>query len=100
MYPDLIDTVSSIVNKYGISILSDSKFWNILSDSYSFGSNYTLKAKYKEYLSNGYISQILLKRGNAQKINKEIQLLLDKDFNIRHSNRNEAVAVLFSVAIA
>lgn len=100
MYSDLIDAVSSIVNKYGISILSDPKFWNILSDSYSFGSNYTLKAKYKEYLSNGYISQILLKRGNAQKINKEIQLLLDKDFNIRHSNRNEAVAVLFSIAIA
>ena len=43
MYLSLIDAVSKIVKTYGVDILSDPKFWQVLSDSYSFGNEYALK---------------------------------------------------------
>lgn len=59
MYLNLIDAVSTIVKTYGVNILSDPRFWHILSDSYSFGYDYALKDTFKSCLTTGYISKLV-----------------------------------------
>lgn len=49
-YEGLIDTIYDIVKTYGVGILSDHKFWNILNDTYSFADEYSLKDSFKRFL--------------------------------------------------
>ena len=63
MYLSQIDAVSKIVKTYGVDILSDSKFWHILSDSYSFGNEYTIKDTLHSCLTSGYIYKLVTIKG-------------------------------------
>ena len=99
MYLSLIDAVSQIVKTYGVDILSDSKFWHVLSDSYSFGNDY-LKDTFKSCLDTGYISKLVSIKGNSKKIKKEIAHIVDSKNKLDSGKEREYSAVLYSVAIA
>ena len=100
MYWSLIDVVSKIVKTYGVDILSDPKFWHILSDSYSFGNDYALKAIYKSCLTDGYISELVGIKGLAEKTKTEIAHIVDSETKSNPGKEEEYAAVLFSVVIA
>ena len=100
MYLSLIDAVSRIVKTYGVDILSDPKFWHILSDSYSFGNEYALKEIFKSCLATGYISKLVAIKGNSKKTKAEITHIVDSENKINPCNEKEYSGVLYSVAIA
>lgn len=100
MYLSLIDAVSKIVTMYGVDILSDPKFWHILSDSYSFGNEYALKDIFKSCLTTGYISKLVAIKGNSKKTKAEIAHIVDSENKINPSKEKEYSGVLYSVAIA
>lgn len=92
MYLDLIDVVSTIVRKYGVSILSEPRFWNILSDSYSFALNYSLRDAFKNCINIGYVSQLVSLKGNPKETRKLIQHIADTENHINANNEKELVA--------
>lgn len=100
MYLSLIDTVSKIVKTYGVDILSDPKFWHILSDSYSFGNEYSLKDTFKSCLSIGYVSKLIAIKGNSKKTKAEIAHIVDSENKLNTGKKKEYSAVLYSIAIA
>lgn len=98
MYTKFIDTVSIIVKTYGIGILSDNKFWNIMTDSYNFSSGYSLRDEFKKCIANGNFSAIdslQSDRKNALKFIKDVV-----QNNTNYCNTKELTLCLFSVAIA
>ncbi len=100
MYLSLIDTVNKIVKSYGIGILSDSKFWHILTDSYSFASEYSLRDVFKSCMAAGYISRLIVLRGNTKKTKDEISHIIKSENKINPGKEQEYAAVLYSIAIA
>lgn len=100
MYLSLIDTVSKILKTYGADILSDPKFWHILSDSYSFGNEYALKDTFKSCLSTDYISKLIAIKGNSKKTKAEIAHIVDSEDKLNPGKEKEYAAVLYSIAIA
>lgn len=100
MYLSLIDAVSKIVKTYGVDILSDPKFWHILSDSYSFGNEYTLKDTFKSCITTGYISKLVAIKGDSKKTKAEIAHIVDSENKINPGKEKEYSIVLYSVAIA
>lgn len=100
MYLSLIDTVSKIRKTYGVDILSDPKFWHILSDSYSFGNEYALRDTYKSCLSTGYVSKLIAIKGNSKKTKAEIAHIVDSENKLNPGKEKEYSAVLYSIAIA
>lgn len=100
MYLNLIDTVIKIVKKYGVGILSDPKFWHILTDSYSFASEYALRNIFKSCLATGYISRLVAFRGNTKKTKNEISHIIKSENNINPGKEQDYAAVLYSVGIA
>lgn len=100
MYLSLIDSVSKIVKTYGVDILSDPKFWHILSDSHSFGNEYALKDIFKSCLTTGYISKLVAIKGNSKKTKAEIAHIVDSENKINPGKEKEYSAVLYSIAIA
>lgn len=100
MYLSLIDAVSKIVKTYGVDILSDPKFWHILSDSYSFGNEYALKDIFKSCLATGYISKLVAIKGNSKKTKAVIAHIVDSENKINPGREKEYSGVLYSVAIA
>ena len=100
MYLSLIDTVSKLVKTYGVDILSDPKFWYILSDSYSFGNEYALKDTFKSCLSNGYVSKLIAIKGNSKKTKAQIAQIIDSENKLNTGKEKEYSAVLYSIAIA
>lgn len=100
MYLSLIDTVSTIVKTYGVDILSEHRFWHILSDSYSFKNEYTLKHIFKNCIKTGYISKIVKLKGNAKSIKAEIAHIIDTECRLNPDHEKEYTAILYSVAIA
>lgn len=89
MYLSLIDTVSKIVKTYGVDILSDPKFWHILSDSYSFGNEYTLKDTFKSCLSTDYIPKLIAIKGNSKKTKAEIAHIVDSEDKLNPGKEKE-----------
>lgn len=100
MYLSLIDTVSKIVNTYGIDILSDPKFWHILTDSYSFGNEYALRDTFKSCLVSGYVSKLVAIKGSSKKTKAEIAHIVDSENKLNPGKGKEYSAVLYSIAIA
>lgn len=100
MYLSLIDSVSKIVKTYGVDILSDPKFWHILSDSYSFGDEYALKDIFKRCLNIGYVSKLMAIKGNTKRTKIEIARIIDSEKKINPDKEQEYTAVLYSVAVA
>lgn len=100
MYLSLIDAVSKIVKTYGVDILSDPKFWHVLSDSYSFGNEYALKDIFKSCLTTGYISKLVAIKGNSKKTKAEIAHIVDSENRINPGKEKEYSAVLYSIAVA
>lgn len=100
MYLSLIDTVNKIVKSYGIGILSDSKFWHVLTDSYSFASEYSLRDVFKSCIAAGYISRLIALRGNTKKTKDEISHIVKSENKINPGKEQEYAAVLYSIAIA
>ena len=100
MYLSLIDAVSKIVKTYGVDILSDPKFWHILSDSYSFGNEYALKDAFKSCLSTGYVSKFIVLKGNSKKTKAEIAHIVASEVKLIPGKEREYSAVLYSIAIA
>lgn len=100
MYLSLIDSVSKIVKTYGVDILSDPKFWHILSDSHSFGNEYALKDIFKSCLTTGYISKLVAIKGNSKKTKAEIAHIVDSENKINTGKEKEYSAVLYSIAVA
>ena len=99
-YEGLIDTVSDIVKTYGVGILSDSKFWNILTDTYSFVGEYSLKDSFKDFLSNGNIKELIKLKGRRKETLIRIDKVLTQIKKIAPSKTPEISAILFSVSIA
>lgn len=100
MYLSLIDTVNKIVKSYGIGILSDSKFWHVLTDSYSFASEYSLRDVFKSCIAAGYISRLIAIRGNTKKTKDEISHIIKSENKTNPGKAQEYAAVLYSIAIA
>lgn len=92
----LKDAVSKIVETNGVDILSTKRFWNILTDSYSFGNEYILKDTFKSCLKKGYISKLVANKGNAKKTKHEI----DRIIIIETEKKREYSEILYIVAIA
>ena len=99
-YEGLIDTVSDIIKIYGVNILNDSKFWNILTDSYSFASDYSLREMFKRCIAEGYVANIVSLKGKSQKTINKIKDVVAKEHKVTKSRDNEIIAILFSVAIS
>jgi hypothetical protein len=100
MYLCLIDTVTQIVKNYGVSILSDPKFWHILTDSYSFGNEYSLRDIFKSCVATGYIARLVALRGKTKTTKDEISHIIKSENKINPGKKQEYAAVLYSVAIA
>lgn len=100
MLLSLIDTVTQIVKNYGVSILSDPKFWHILTDSYSFGNEYSLRDIFKSCINTGYASKLISLRGNSKKTKAEIAHIVKAENKICPGKELEYSAVLYSIAIA
>lgn len=100
MYLSLIDTVTQIVKNYGVSILSDPKFWHILTDSYSFGNEYSLRDIFKSCITTGYIARIVALRGKTKTTKDEIYHIIKSENKLNPGKKQEYAAVLYSVAIA
>lgn len=100
MYWSLVDAVSTIVKTYGMDILSDPKFWHILSDSYSFGHEYALKDTFKRCLNLGYVSKLVAIKGNIKRTKTEIAHRVDSESSLNPGKEKEYSGVLYSVAIA
>lgn len=100
MYLSLIDTVTKIVKSYGVGILSDSKFWYVLNDSYSFGSEYTLRDTFKSCIATGYVSRLVSLKGNSKKTKDEISHIVKSESKINPGKEQEYAAALYSIAIA
>lgn len=98
MYDKLIDTVSNIIKTYGVGILSDSKFWSILTDSYSFASDYSLKDTFKLCITSGYVAQIVALRSKRKKTISEIKSIINSSRKIG-VDETALAASLFSIAI-
>lgn len=100
MHLSLIDTVTKIINSYGVGILSDPKFWHILTDSYSFGNEYSLRDIFKSCINIGYASKLVSLRGNSKKTKAEIAHIVEAENKICPGKELEYSAVLYSIAIA
>lgn len=100
MYLSLIDAVSKIVKTYGVDILSDTKFWHILSDSFPFGNEYALKDTFKRCLNLGYVSKLVAIKGNTKRTKIEIVNIVDSENKLNPGREKEYSGVLYSVAIA
>ena len=100
MYLSLIDAVSKIVKTYGVDILSDPKFWHILSDSFPFGNEYALKDTFKKCLNLGYVSKLVAIKGNTKRTKTEIVNIVDSENKLNSGREKEYSGVLYSVAIA
>lgn len=100
MYLSLIDAVSKIVKTYGVDILSDPKFWHILSDSFPFGNEYALKDTFKRFLNLGYVSKLVAIKGNTKRTKTEIVNIVDSENKLNPGREKECSGVLYSVAIA
>lgn len=98
MYDKLFDTVSQIVKTYGASIFDDPKFWHILTDSYSFASDFSIRDAFKECIKRGYISQIAALRPNSKKTIATIDNL-SKAAKRNGLNDDDVALILFSIAI-
>ena len=98
MYDKLFDTVSQIVKTYGVAIIDDPKFWHILSDSYSFSPDYSIRDTFKECITKGYVSQIAALCPNRKKTIAKIEFLSNE---ANKDGLKDAVvsAILFSIAI-
>lgn len=99
MYQKLIDTVCAIVKSHGTSILSEPKFWNILKDSYSFASDYSLRNCFLHCINEGYINECLQK-GSKKDVLKYIDTLLKKNKNKNSFTDIEIASCMFSIAIS
>lgn len=100
MYLSLIDAVDKIVATYGVDILTGPKFWYILSDVYSFGSEYTLKEVVKRCVDAGYVTGLVVLKGDTGKTEKEISRIVEAEGKAHPGKKKEYAAVLYSVAIA
>lgn len=100
MYLSLFDTVTKIVKNYGVSILSDPKFWHILTDSYSFGNEYLLRDIFKSCIAIGYIARLVALRGKTKTTKDEISHIIKSENKLNPGKKQEYAAVLYSVAIA
>lgn len=100
MYWTLIETVINIVKNYGADILSDAKFWYILTDSYSFGNEYSLRDVFRNCINTGYVSKLVSLRGNSEKTKMEIKHIVEAENKLKPGKKQEYAAVLFSIAIA
>lgn len=100
MYLNLIDTVTKIVKNYGVDILSDPKFWHILTDSYSFGNEYSLRDIFKSCLTTGYIARLAALRGKTKTTKDEISHIIKSENKLNPGKKQEYAAVLYGVAIA
>lgn len=98
MYDKLFDAVSQIVKTYGVTIFDDPKFWHILTDTYSFGSDYSLRDTFKECITRGYVSQIATLYPNQKKTIAKIKFL-SKAAEQNGLNDEVAFPVLFSIAV-
>lgn len=96
MYDKFIDIVSNIVKTYGVGILSDSKFWSILTDSYSFAPDYSLRDTFKHCISSGYVAKLVSLQGNKSKSIKFIDNAITND---KKFNKGNLAACLFSISI-
>lgn len=99
MYQTLVDTVSDILRHHGIDILTEAKFWYVLTDTYPFASDYSLRDMFRRCISKGYVAEIASlkddRRSTVDMINKII-----KQENLSGSpKRDELKAVLYSVAV-
>lgn len=96
-YLKLIDSVSTIVKNYGVGILSDSKFWSILTDSYSFAADYTLKDEFRDCISSGKVSSLVSLKGKKKETIDYIRNIVKSD---NRKDCQNLIACLFSIAIA
>lgn len=99
-YEVLIDTVSDIVKTYGVGILSDPKFWNILSDTYSFAGEYSLRDSFKRCISEGFIADVVSFKGKRKKTITKIDKCISQLYTNFNSSKIETSAILFSIAIS
>lgn len=97
MYDKLFDAVNQIVRTYGVAILDDPKFWFILTDTYSFGSDYSLKDTFKECLSRGWVKSLYSLKGKKRKTLNYIRQIVDTE---NQYNRENLTTSLFAIAIA
>lgn len=98
MYDKLFDTVSQIVKTYGIAIIDDPKFWHILSDSYSFAPDYSIRDTFKECITRGYVSQIAASYPNRRETIAKIEILSNEAK--KNGLKDDVVsAILFSIAV-
>ena len=99
-YEGLIDTVSDIVKTYGVGILSDHKFWSILTDTYSFAGEYSLREAFKTCIAKGYVGEIVSLKGKNQETIDKIKTIIKQEHKASLNNDTENYAILFSISIA
>lgn len=100
-YEELIKTVDSIVANHGEEILSSPKFWYILTDTYSFKNNYSLKVVFKKAIAGGYIERIVSVRNEPEAVKTKIRGIISSNGRSADPmNKEELKACLISVAVA
>ena len=93
----LFDTVSKIVNENGEGILSEPRFWGMLTDYYPFFHESKLKDVYKNCISSGWVSGVGRLPADKGKVAEFISRILESN---PQDVREELAEALFSVAIA
>lgn len=95
----LIDTVSDILRYHGIVVLSESKFWYILTDTYSFASDYSLRDTFRRCISKGYPIEIANLKGDRRSTVLRIAEIIKLENFSNPIKRDELKTVLYSIAI-
>ena len=96
-YKNLLDTVSKIVNDNGLVILSEPRFWGMLTDLYPFFQETKLKDVYKDCISKGFIAAVATLSGDKRSVVEFISSVAEAN---QQENRDELAVCLFSAAIA
>ncbi len=96
---ELIDTVKSIVDNYGTEVLSEPKFWNLLTDLYSFKSDYSLKNVFRHCIASGYVNEIIDLLNDRSATKTAISRISTSEGYTDPDQKAELYATLFSIAV-
>lgn len=96
---ELIDTVKSIVDNYGTEVLSEPKFWNLLTDLYSFKSDYSLKNVFRHCIASGYVNEIIDLLNDRSATKTAISRISASEGYTDPDQKAELYATLFSIAV-
>lgn len=96
-YTKLFETVRVIVRDYGVGVLTEARFWGLLTDLYPFASESSLREIFRICIAKGWIADLVSLSGDKV---GTLEYIRQTVYANPHLVRGNLVACLFSVSIA